>query len=544
MNRLSLLFHTVRFLKPSQVFWRIYYRFHRPRVPAAPCPERREAAGSWARVIEKKPFFVPPDRFTFLNRTEQPGPEWRDPGNEKLWTYHLHYFDDLNAAGAGTRRSDHNRLMDQWIRENPAGTGDGWEPYPVSLRVVNWIKWALAGNRLSQHQCDSLCLQVTWLMQKLEYHLLGNHLLANAKALVFAGLFFTGAGADRWRAKGLAILARQLDEQILSDGGHFERSPMYHAILLEDLLDLIQCSRLFPGIVPERRIRTWQGAAVNMLDALGACCHPDGGIAFFNDAAFGNAPELAALQAYARHLGMDGRLPETRIQVLGESGYAAVRRGPAVLIVDAAPVGPDYLPGHAHADTLSFELSLDRRRILVNSGTSCYGDGPERLRQRKTPAHNTLTVDGMDSSEVWGGFRVARRARIRHFKVETRDDRDIITGCHDGYTRIAGDHHRKWTLRDGQLEIRDRLGGTGSHAVCLHFHLHPAVGLEISDGKWILTDETGKDIAWIQPDPALDVAAESSTFHPEFGKSIPNRKITMGQTVRLPFESMTRIHFT
>ncbi|MEN9780004.1 MAG: hypothetical protein RL014_1152 [Pseudomonadota bacterium] len=92
-----------------------------------------------------------------------------------------------------------------------------------------------------------------------------------------------------------------------------------------------------------------------------------------------------------------------------DSGYVRLDNGPAVALLDVAPVGPDYLPGHAHADTLSFELSVGAQRVLVNSGTSCYGSSAERLRQRGTAAHNTVVVNGQDSSEVWGGFRVARR---------------------------------------------------------------------------------------------------------------------------------------
>ena len=82
-------------------------------------------------------------------------------------------------------------------------------------------------------------MQVRFLRKRLEIHLLGNHLFANAKALVFAGLYFTGNEADEWLGKGLAILEREVPEQVLRDGGHFERSPMHHGIILEDLLDLL-----------------------------------------------------------------------------------------------------------------------------------------------------------------------------------------------------------------------------------------------------------------------------------------------------------------
>ena len=69
-------------------------------------------------------------------------------------------------------------------------------------------------------------------------------------------------------------------------------------------------------------------------------------------------------------------------------------------------MGPDYIPGHAHADTLSFELSIGAQRVFVNSGTSEYGLSPKRLNQRKTAAHNTVEVDGKDSSQVWSGLEL------------------------------------------------------------------------------------------------------------------------------------------
>ena len=72
-----------------------------------------------------------------------------------------------------------------------------------------------------------------------KYHLLGNHLLENGIALAFTGACFEGPDAARWLATGLGILREQLPEQILADGMHFERSPMYqirlaHSVMAED----------------------------------------------------------------------------------------------------------------------------------------------------------------------------------------------------------------------------------------------------------------------------------------------------------------------
>jgi len=102
---------------------------------------------------------------------------------------------------------------------------------------------------------------------------------------------------------------------------------------------------------------------------------------FFNDAAFDIAPTLAALTEYAAALGVACDMaPLADIEALTGSGYVRLQIGPAVMIADVGEIGPDHLPGHAHADTLSFELSLRGQRVLVNGGTSTYEVGAERLR--------------------------------------------------------------------------------------------------------------------------------------------------------------------
>jgi uncharacterized heparinase superfamily protein len=264
---------------------------------------------------------IGPNAFRFLN-AEGDVPDargWNDPAQKRLWLYNLHYFDDLAADRAAERADWHRALIRRWIDENALGEGAGWEPYPTSLRIVNWIKWAMTQpNGVDQEVLDSLALQTRWLERRIEHHLLGNHLLANAKALVFAGLFFEGREANAWLRAGLDILEREIPEQILADGGHFERSPMYHAIVLEDVLDLINMSR----DLSERL----NGTAPAMLKWLRIMTHPDGEIAFFNDAAFGIAPRLSDLTAYAQRLGVP--VPEEPLQPiewLRESGYVRMQ---------------------------------------------------------------------------------------------------------------------------------------------------------------------------------------------------------------------------
>jgi uncharacterized heparinase superfamily protein len=463
---------------------------------------------------------VAEDAFVFLNESRPAATKaaWNDPVVEKLWLYNLHYFDDLNAVGAVNRREWHMRLIERWIDENPPGYGNGWEPYPISLRIVNWIKWALGGGELSPRAIASLAIQIRFLCERLEFHLLGNHLLANAKALIFAGAFFELEEAQDWFAKGLAILRRELPEQILADGGHFERSPMYHGIILEDFLDIESVAKAY-GLGAIIRAET----VAKMRDWLAAMCHPDGEIAFFNDAAFGIAPNLTELNEYAQRLKHPVQTaPSDGVLRLAESGYIRLQKGDAVLLVDAAPIGPSYLPGHAHADTLSFELSLHGQRVMVNSGTSCYGSGLERQRQRGTAAHNTLVVNGQDSSEVWGGFRVARRAHVQSLDIADAAGGARVEASHDGYRRLSGRnlHRRSWLIGDESLVVEDEVTGAFDRAE-IRFHLHPEIAVsEAGVGKVSLRLPDGKMIEVLIQGGNLLV--EQTTWHPYFGVSTPN----------------------
>ena len=471
-------------------------------------------------------------RFRFLNdeREVAGSGAWNDFSVAKLWLYNLHYFDDLNADRAQGRKGWHIALIRRWIDENPPADGNGWEPFPTSLRIVNWVKWALAGNALPEGASHSLAVQARCLEQSIETHLLGNHLFANAKALVFAGLFFEGEEADRWLAKGLDLLRHEIPEQILKDGGHFERSPMYHCMVLEGLLDLINLSRSYGGTVSavcSGLVPTWEDTARRMLLWLDAMCHPDGEIALFNDAAFGVEPSPSVLDSYAQRLGLfSGVSPRDGVTHLSESGYVRFQKEDVVALLDVAPLGPDYLPGHGHADTLSFEMSLNGRRVLVDTGTSRYDECPGRLFQRGTAAHNTVVVDAADSSEVWGSFRVARRARPFGFGIMDSDEETVVECSHDGYRRLPGKvlHKRRWTFGPGRLRVEDFLQGRFRIAE-VRFLLHPSVAETPRD--LLKTDSPAGSGTWRVPGGKTmrwrveggNGRLEGAIYHPEFGVS-------------------------
>ncbi|WP_222564871.1 heparinase II/III family protein [Novilysobacter antarcticus] len=521
-KKLLRLWHTVRWLRPVQFYGRVWFRLARPRPDLSVAPALRGPAAVW-RGCARAPSMTGEHSFRFLGveRELAAAGDWNRSDWSKLWLYNAHYFDDLAADGATARVVWHQALIGRWITENPPGQGNGWEPYPSSLRIVNWIKWSLGGNPLEPAAVHSLAVQARYLRRRLEIHLLGNHLWANAKALVFVGAFFEGDEAAAWLHKGAVLVERELAEQFLSDGGHFERSPMYHSILLEDVLDLVQLDRIYPGILPTTLVARLREGVGPMVRWLRVMTHPDGDIALFNDAALGIAPPLAALEHYARALSVPiDNAPLAPLEVLPESGYVRMTAGPAVMIADVGPVGPDYLPGHAHADTLSFELSLHGQRVLVNGGTSTYEAGPLRLQQRGTAMHNTVEVDGQDSSEVWSSFRVARRARPMNIRWAEEAGILVLEAAHDGYLRLPGRvmHSRRWELSDGGLTVIDALSGRAQEAVA-RYRFVP--GLD--------ADSIG--FAWRNEGAAA--ATVPGAWYPRFGEEHPCRvlecRISHGQ---------------
>lgn len=533
-SRALRLFHTVRHLKPIQITGRVATKLRRLRPDLRPAPAIRHVLSSWDLPAWREPSLLGPHRFRFLNQTRDivAAGDWDRADWPRLWVYNLHYFDDLGATDAPSRAHWHLDLIGRWIKENPAPSGAGWEPYCLSLRIVNWIRWAWSGSPLSPAALDNLAVQVRALADQIEVHLLGNHLFANAKALVFAGLFFEGAEADGWLAMGLRYLNAELQEQILDDGAHFERSPMYHAVIACDVVEILEADRVVPGRLPTHSVADLSDAAQRMLRWAQVMSHPDGDIAFFNDSAFGIAPTLANLERMAACHGLVGEPTPPELVELVPSGYVRMEAGSAVLLADVGEVGPTYLPGHAHADTLSFELSLNGKRFLVNTGTSEYV-GERRLFERGTSSHNTVVVNGADSSEVWSSFRVAQRARPFDVSSAKNGETLILTASHDGYRRYpqGPNHRRRWDLRPDGLTIEDVLDRDVQLAEAW-FHLHPEVSVARLGDVWVFSCR-GVLVSTATFDDA-DVEAVAGFWAPKFGQLVSNQALR----VRFPDRSL------
>jgi uncharacterized heparinase superfamily protein len=524
------LARTLRWLRREQLVGQVAHRVQRALERPEAFAARPVPPDPGLRAAPRGPFVAPgaqrlgadamrAGRLTFLNHSETLGwpPRWEDAQRlPKLWAYNLHYFEYLFALPY----EDGRALALDWIARHPLRRGQvGWEPYPLSLRLGHWCRYFL-GLHAERSAKDpelraalwrSMQLQADWLASHLETHILGNHLLENAAALALVGACFRGPQADRWLASGDAVLAAQLDEQVLPDGGHFERSPMYHARTLW-LLDALEGSGCEPLAA---RVR---GAGERLRRALPLLCHPDGEIALLNDSVFGVANPPRELCAPA---------PPGPF-ALPETGYFGARgEGGHYVVCDAAPIGPDYLPGHAHGDLLAFELSLRGRRRIVDAGVASYLPGEARAYARSTRAHNTVEIDGQDQCEFWSAFRVARRGRPHDVRFEPCDSGFRLDAWHDGYERLPARARHRRTFRwhpEGVLLVSDHVTALGAPRMVSRLHLHPECEPVI---------EGPREVRIGHPEGAFRVvfagagrlSLEPSQYAPELGLSVASHAL-------------------
>lgn len=527
LNRIVRLYHTVKYLKAKQIFWRLLNLTPRFITEVNEFPPIINEQLTY-NFIPRNNITTNYDQFKFLNEThslKEVG--WDDNSISKLWRYNLHYFDYLlQNENSAYQIEYHLKLIEKWIDDNPFGKGTGWEPYPTSLRIINWIKWHWFCNGLSEKAKLSLWNQIRWLQNRPEYHLLGNHLFINAKALLFASAFFRLDSNSKYFRESISILKNELEEQFLRDGAHFELSPMYHSLAMEDLLDLISISNKVPNNFPSNEI---QRKYYNGMAWLETMIYNNGELSHFNDCANGIAPKYSDLKDYAIKLGKAEKSSSNKkLYFHQESGFVVYKDEKSHLIADFGKIGPDYLLGHAHADTLSFELAANGERIVVNSGTSLYGSSVDRLLQRGTGAHSTIQIDMENSSEVWSGFRVARRAVPFNIQVNSNIESDneiSFQASHNGYLRLKNKaiHTRKFKLSNNTWNIEDEISGY-SNTVVSRFYLHPEIEVCKSE-KGMTLSKNNIDLVDFIYDRKLDLQLIDTFYHDQFGVNKTNKCI-------------------
>jgi len=387
--------------------------------------------------------------------------DWNYSEHGKLWAYHLNYFDYLHQDRMDWQTG--KKLIDSFL-EYPQERFEGLEPYPISIRTVNWIKFLAQNDQYPQEIIDTLYAQYVVLSKKLEYHLLGNHILENGFSLLFGAVFFQDEKLLQLTRK---ILKTELEEQVLKDGGHFELSPMYHLIILQRALDgynLLKNNKHELVDIEEKLKQVIQ----RMVNWLVKLVFKSGDIPMFNDSTGDQALKANEIIKYAEQLGFKPQ--EIK---LSDSGYRKFEFGDFELAIDVGNVGPTYQPGHAHSDTLNFVLYYIGVPVFVDRGISTYEKNKVRDEERCTASHNTVMINNTEQSDVWGGFRVGRRAQAATLK----DSDNYYEAAHTGYEYLGIKHSRKWVFGENSLTIEDTISPVANYADSF-LHFHPDINVQ------------------------------------------------------------------
>jgi uncharacterized heparinase superfamily protein len=362
--------------------------------------------------------------------------------------------------------------------------------------------------------------------------------LRNAVGLAWAGRFFDEPDAHQWLHTATKIALEQAEEQVLPDGGHFERSPMYHVHVMEDFLIL---ALLLEDPDARGEIRqVW----ARMAQCLAWMRHPDGQITLLNDSALNGCCPPEEILEGAGHLGLDVQAVEGHGgKWLSDFGLFAWHGHPWTVFFDVGPIGVRYQPGHGHADTLTIEASLRGQRLLVDPGTWAYDRDPRRLYDRSTSAHNTVCVDGQDSSEVWHVFRCGRMAHVQDVQIEKDSFGFRAVASHTGYRHLPGRPvlHREVVLnRDHHLIIKDRCDGRGEHRVTGGWLLDPHWEAQEVEGGWrVWRPDCGAVQVHIQGPEELKICKSSRWYHPEFGRELLTTRLEWVFEGQVPIEITT-----
>ncbi len=164
---------------------------------------------------------------------------------------------------------------------------------------------------------------------------------------------------------------------------------------------------------------------------------------------------------------------------LHDSGYRKIENERYEMIMDIGNIGPDYIPGHAHSDTFNFELYVDGKPFIVDTGLSTYETNKRRILERSTASHNTVELEDLDQSEVWGSFRVANRAYV----VNLEESDNYVRAIHDGYKkRLDALHQREFLFENQKIKIIDMIISKKEHNAIARLHFHPEIEPIIIDG--------------------------------------------------------------
>lgn len=461
-------------------------------------------------------------KVTFLNRTvsfqdatDIKADDKRTASYPRLWKLKLDAFEPLTWLLFSSRDSEEaitviEEWTDAWLRNNNRiGHQTGylrrtWTPYAVSLRIINWCRYcAWRGEQAVEEELvRAIYKNALFLSNHIEWDVDGNHLVENGAALVVAGIFFEEHEQD-WVETGLEVLQTVAETQFCEDGCHFERSPMYHILVLTRLLTVLD-------LLSETN-RSWpvklESAARIATGFLSAIKPPDRRIPLLNDSVFGEALRLDSCIRYANSVGISGKEPQT---MLNGSGYYWLGEEDSRLLLDYGASGPSHLLAHTHNDALSLLAWVDGDRVLTDTGCFDYKPGKHRISARSVEGHNTVQVGNKEPADI--GHRFLMSHRIEPETNQFDGDVTVVEGRYRGESGYY--HNRRVSHADDWWLVEDKVSETDDQIVS-RLHLHPDIEVSGTSPVVLSKNKVRKGQVW--PLVVDKVGRTTGEYYPEFG---------------------------
>jgi hypothetical protein len=466
-NKLKQIIYTLRFIKLTQIVFQIKYRYLKKNFQKTITEiESPIYLPNLKPFIEDKISYYDKE-FVFLNKKKKFDKiDWNFSEYGKLWTYNLNYFDFLNQSNLDCN-TGLNLMIDYC--DSRKILKDGLEPYPISLRIINWVKF-ISKNKIDNTKVNIQLYNDYLILQKsLEFHILANHLLENVFSLFFGAHYFNNR---KELLKAEKLLNKELKEQVLEDGAHYELTPMYHKIILLRTLDAYNLA-ISNNLCSKQTIKLLYSISSKMLSWLEAISFDNGEIPMVNDSSHEITPSNSKILIYADSLGIKFHKTE-----LKESGYRKLNHLNFEVLFDIGQIAPSYQPGHSHADNLNILLNYKNIPIIVDTGISTYEKNKIRQLERSSSSHNVVTLNNKNSSDVWSGFRVGKRAKTKIIK----DTKTEIIACHNGYKSDDVLIYRTLKIEEDIIRIFD-VTNSNDKILTGHLHFHPNNSLEISNNQ-------------------------------------------------------------
>ena len=470
----SLVWNTVKYLKPIQVTYQVLNRFKKKgrsyfeKLPVGYRGGRiaiSELDCDGLLVERFKPELMKKGKVCLLNQIVNLdyAPSYTKSLKPLIYNnvYYFEYGIALASEYQRTKDATWWELFKKCYQDYLDAKAELKSAYSMALHIPNvLIALELFDGAVEQDfrekiYCE-LYSQYLYLQKHQEKHLLANHYFEDLKALIIASYLFMD---DKKLKCYLKAFKKQCDEQILADGVHYELSLMYHKLILEDVMRIGMLAK--QSDFPECR---WITPLIQKM--TNACYSLEKGMGktpLFNDAGDNVAKTCEQLCIAADN---QFGLKPVQKDAFEASGYYKLYDGNKALIFDAGKIGVDYQPAHGHCDCLSFELSIDGKPLFVNSGTYEY-QGDLRKCFRKTCAHNTVVIDGHEQSQCWGGFRVAKRIQ----NVSCSKSGNDVRGRYKNY--FGEQHSRKISLEAGVLTVEDSVDARIGARVTSYLHIAP-----------------------------------------------------------------------